>query len=148
MIRRPPRSTLFPYTTLFRSRLGGVNQADARVRVGTPHETSVVHPRELQVVHVVPQPLDQPRVLLALERLADVSRCHGHGALPNLMRHSSPYRSSAETHRAIASQPRPARNLSGENTALGALDAADDLKILSFNACARSFFSPRSGLPR
>src|SRR5258708_31547270 len=24
MIRRPPRSTLFPYTTLFRSRLGGI----------------------------------------------------------------------------------------------------------------------------
>src|SRR3712207_8747613 len=24
MIRRPPRSTLFPYTTLFRSRTGGV----------------------------------------------------------------------------------------------------------------------------
>src|SRR2546422_7788937 len=24
MIRRPPRSTLFPYTTLFRSQLGGV----------------------------------------------------------------------------------------------------------------------------
>src|SRR2546422_8493749 len=24
MIRRPPRSTLFPYTTLFRSRAGGV----------------------------------------------------------------------------------------------------------------------------
>src|SRR3712207_6947206 len=29
MIRRPPRSTLFPYTTLFRSRAG----ADHRVRV-------------------------------------------------------------------------------------------------------------------
>src|SRR5690349_24136830 len=30
MIRRPPRSTLFPYTTLFRSRLGGaaVNRVD------------------------------------------------------------------------------------------------------------------------
>src|SRR3712207_8863140 len=28
MIRRPPRSTLFPYTTLFRSRLG----VDARLR--------------------------------------------------------------------------------------------------------------------
>src|SRR3712207_8652737 len=26
MIRRPPRSTLFPYTTLFRSRLPGVPQ--------------------------------------------------------------------------------------------------------------------------
>src|SRR5689334_23937320 len=27
MIRRPPRSTLFPYTTLFRSRAGGGGQA-------------------------------------------------------------------------------------------------------------------------
>src|SRR3712207_6865572 len=26
MIRRPPRSTLFPYTTLFRSRRGGVRR--------------------------------------------------------------------------------------------------------------------------
>src|SRR2546427_6177406 len=32
MIRRPPRSTLFPYTTLFRSGRGGVvgDRADAR----------------------------------------------------------------------------------------------------------------------
>src|SRR5258708_12495335 len=28
MIRRPPRSTLFPYTTLFRSRVEGVHAAD------------------------------------------------------------------------------------------------------------------------
>src|SRR2546427_6997198 len=28
MIRRPPRSTLFPYTTLFRSRSGGERRAD------------------------------------------------------------------------------------------------------------------------
>src|SRR5258708_8330219 len=28
MIRRPPRSTLFPYTTLFRSRLVAVREAD------------------------------------------------------------------------------------------------------------------------
>src|SRR5688572_32146199 len=27
MIRRPPRSTLFPYTTLFRSAEGGLNEA-------------------------------------------------------------------------------------------------------------------------
>src|SRR3712207_8672453 len=37
MIRRPPRSTLFPYTTLFRSALGagarGVKEGD---RVGVP----------------------------------------------------------------------------------------------------------------
>src|SRR2546426_4806274 len=31
MIRRPPRSTLFPYTTLFRSH-AGENRADARLR--------------------------------------------------------------------------------------------------------------------
>src|SRR5256884_8630026 len=33
MIRRPPRSTLFPYTTLFRSRDGDA----ARVRCGAEH---------------------------------------------------------------------------------------------------------------
>src|SRR5688572_32677659 len=30
MIRRPPRSTLFPYTTLFRSRRGGRRRAHGR----------------------------------------------------------------------------------------------------------------------
>src|SRR5260370_42620355 len=30
MIRRPPRSTLFPYTTLFRSRFGQVSRGAAR----------------------------------------------------------------------------------------------------------------------
>src|SRR3712207_7201227 len=32
MIRRPPRSTLFPYTTLFRSDVAAVERADAQVR--------------------------------------------------------------------------------------------------------------------
>src|SRR3712207_7203592 len=38
MIRRPPRSTLFPYTTLFRSALRGVlpDQAEADRRRGEP----------------------------------------------------------------------------------------------------------------
>src|SRR3712207_8080686 len=31
MIRRPPRSTLFPYTTLFRSRAGGGHHLEAEV---------------------------------------------------------------------------------------------------------------------
>src|SRR5438876_5941411 len=34
MIRRPPRSTLFPYTTLFRSRSGGPSAPDQRERQG------------------------------------------------------------------------------------------------------------------
>src|SRR2546430_6788028 len=37
MIRRPPRSTLFPYTTLFRSRGGGARAPhSARARRGGP----------------------------------------------------------------------------------------------------------------
>src|SRR3712207_7030720 len=35
MIRRPPRSTLFPYTTLFRS--GGDGRADADGAAAAPH---------------------------------------------------------------------------------------------------------------
>src|SRR3989454_8850858 len=31
MIRRPPRSTLFPYTTLFRSVLGAIDGVDERI---------------------------------------------------------------------------------------------------------------------
>src|SRR5256885_9434676 len=41
MIRRPPRSTLFPYTTLFRSPLHSVA---SRTR-GTSCDGSAVHPR-------------------------------------------------------------------------------------------------------
>src|SRR2546426_9190540 len=33
MIRRPPRSTLFPYTTLFRSRLAGMSWAAEGLRL-------------------------------------------------------------------------------------------------------------------
>ena len=35
MIRQPPRSTLFPYTTLFRSRIRA-GQTEGRVRQGNP----------------------------------------------------------------------------------------------------------------
>src|SRR3712207_7403189 len=34
MIRRPPRSTLFPYTTLFRSRSGRDRAPELRLRAG------------------------------------------------------------------------------------------------------------------
>src|SRR5437667_6576413 len=62
MIRRPPRSTLFPYTTLFRSRLLALHQAQgvttARfagqlLRPGFPgrRERSEEHTSELQSHH-------------------------------------------------------------------------------------------------
>src|SRR3712207_8901930 len=40
MIRRPPRSTLFPYTTLFRSHHPGARRAEHDVGPGVPR-----HPR-------------------------------------------------------------------------------------------------------
>src|SRR5256885_7296013 len=57
MIRRPPRSTLFPYTTLFRSpllrrlqqRLGGGRGRGVRAgRAGQRHRRSEEHTSELQ----------------------------------------------------------------------------------------------------
>src|SRR3712207_7581142 len=38
MIRRPPRSTLFPYTTLFRSQQGQDEQRDVEQQHGPPAE--------------------------------------------------------------------------------------------------------------
>src|SRR2546422_6918918 len=41
MIRRPPRSTLFPYTTLFRSTVAGLGRVRARI-VAVPDEATVI----------------------------------------------------------------------------------------------------------
>src|SRR2546427_4264282 len=40
MIRRPPRSTLFPYTTLFRSKYPGVQLVSADQYAGPTRETA------------------------------------------------------------------------------------------------------------
>src|SRR3712207_8859183 len=45
MIRRPPRSTLFPYTTLFRSVRAGVDAAPAPVEVEDLAELAVLDHR-------------------------------------------------------------------------------------------------------
>src|SRR3712207_6923080 len=46
MIRRPPRSTLFPYTTLFRSVAAGLNDAAPQVVV---QKTQAVDPQRLHL---------------------------------------------------------------------------------------------------
>src|SRR5436189_5272058 len=48
MIRRPPRSTLFPYTTLFRSRCRPAPTAAGSTRRGCPARRSEEHTSELQ----------------------------------------------------------------------------------------------------
>src|SRR3712207_7542457 len=55
MIRRPPGSTLFPYTTLFRSRVRQAFDGDP-VRVGLPDDVHVPH---AQVNGLAPQHLER-----------------------------------------------------------------------------------------
>src|SRR5258707_15260418 len=86
MIRRPPRSTLFPYTTLFRSGLGaparGARRGLARARVGAPagedrqgHRRGGVH-RERARGAVAPAARGQGRgpAPPPLQRLGDAAR--------------------------------------------------------------------------
>src|SRR2546422_4505590 len=48
MIRRPPRSTLFPYTTLFRShpRLAALRRGQHLFHLGDRHRREVLHEQE------------------------------------------------------------------------------------------------------
>src|SRR3989454_9782436 len=52
MIRRPPRSTLFPYTTLFRSKV--TEQIDALRTLGVNYVKRLVVPRVLASLVVFP----------------------------------------------------------------------------------------------
>src|SRR2546426_7818021 len=68
MIRRPPRSTLFPYTTLFRSRhLRTAVRTDlsvedrVRTALGQPNQPSLRERRLLTLVH--PRPAEEQGVL-------------------------------------------------------------------------------------
>src|SRR3712207_8904921 len=73
MIRRPPRSTLFPYTTLFRS-VVGLHRENARRRV---EEALVDDERRRTVIggdsHVLHQHPAQEEVHLAGERIESVA---------------------------------------------------------------------------
>src|SRR2546427_6595049 len=57
MIRRPPRSTLFPYTTLFRSRVGAGCQVEARL---TARRADSADEARAQVADGTPLPLEPP----------------------------------------------------------------------------------------
>src|SRR2546425_10473607 len=52
MIRRPPRSTLFPYTTLFRSRVATQRHAHADP-LRERDQVAVVHAGERQRIHAL-----------------------------------------------------------------------------------------------
>src|SRR2546429_6720449 len=76
MIRRPPRSTLFPYTTLFRS---GIERADAFIAVSSGDNSNIISARvareSFSVERVVARIYD-PRRAEVYERLGIRSEEH------------------------------------------------------------------------
>src|SRR3712207_7853756 len=62
MIRRPPRSTLFPYTTLFRSRLFGASNGE--LPLGALDLDASLLQRRTQALHLLLGALHLPDVLL------------------------------------------------------------------------------------
>src|SRR2546422_4034179 len=80
MIRRPPRSTLFPYTTLFRSRAHGdlVERLQEDVRVGlTAPRLPEVHGHDLErEVGPAPRDFDALGLRLGQELLGGRSEEH------------------------------------------------------------------------
>src|SRR5256885_16888435 len=77
MIRRPPRSTLFPYTTLFRSLLRRRAQVElgerrAQVEPCAPHDDRAPALRQ----QVVDLRVRERRVGACAERLRDVEKRH------------------------------------------------------------------------
>src|SRR2546430_5595243 len=81
MIRRPPRSTLFPYTTLFRS--AGAGRAAAPGDVGGEAGPSDSPVRTHDDVRRRPRTAEQLRALSPAHRPAE--RLPGHRRLPALL---------------------------------------------------------------
>src|SRR5260370_2573622 len=76
MIRRPPRSTLFPYTTLFRSNIVGNNLlSNGNIRLGAvppSSETMTITSSETVRVHLSTRPTLVPPASFSLQLNEDV----------------------------------------------------------------------------
>src|SRR3712207_9359452 len=64
MIRRPPRSTLFPYTTLFRSNASQISDGSAALLVTTSEKARELGLRPLVRVHTTVMAADDPVIML------------------------------------------------------------------------------------
>src|SRR6266702_8281666 len=86
MIRRPPRSTLFPYTTLFRSKRNG--PPPARAGSSSPSESTrptspgLAHRRRSAILRPHESPRAPPRQLHRLPPVPPGLLLHADGHLP------------------------------------------------------------------
>src|SRR5256885_7219539 len=84
MIRRPPRSTLFPYTTLFRSRIG--SRDHVRLRELLLHAGAARHDFRAPVLVRGAEAGDPQRLLHLVEKLLLVDRLGEKAERPHLRR--------------------------------------------------------------
>src|SRR5688572_31880158 len=73
MIRRPPRSTLFPYTTLFRSYFDFYLEATLEL-IALNQEQNTKHKVLAAAVGRVAERTDQQRYVIVLRRIVDIDR--------------------------------------------------------------------------
>src|SRR3989440_12829098 len=109
MIRRPPRSTLFPYTTLFRSRLGPQQRAlvEERRDVRPVRAALVLGVVALDALHLVARAEDQRHALVERERI------HLHEALAAGRRATPGLLHQQADGIGLVQQPQPARPARG-----------------------------------
>src|SRR5256885_11151918 len=88
MIRRPPRSTLFPYTTLFRSRPSAVAVGVLAAACETTDAATTAFPQELQ--NCAPELIAAPH----LSQNMELSLLHGADSSRRLDRKSTRLNSS------------------------------------------------------
>src|SRR2546422_11682196 len=111
MIRRPPRSTLFPYTTLFRShdyvaRVGAEQPVDRLQGDALPHPRGAEQRHRLAVVHVEAHAVQDHVVE---EALGDVQELDHFAVSSSLVMSASSNRivTDADTTAAVVDRPTP-----------------------------------------
>src|SRR5256885_13577329 len=90
MIRRPPRSTLFPYTTLFRS---GDGEAETGPLAASWHSNKFLNPAQdgavLPILHLNGYKIANPTLLARIPESELTSLLEGYGHSPRSEEHTS-----------------------------------------------------------
>src|SRR5260370_31733933 len=102
MIRRPPRSTLFPYTTLFRSQFVATHLFGRTVKVlgKLPHRTDVAADRIRGIV-APPEIVQHALTEWGHRNLLPMTTHASPAVLPSLHHHSPPAAPGAQFCRAL-----------------------------------------------